>query len=104
MSKLVVINHVSLDGVLQAPARPDEDQRGGFAYGGWAAARGDSSMAEAMGAHMPPGWSLLLGRITYDDLYGYWPKQTEPNPFTEALDKVQKYVASRTLGEPLGWV
>lgn len=104
MSKLVVINHVSLDGVLQAPARPDEDPRGGFQYGGWAMERSDHpAMAEAMGAHMPPGWSLLLGRVTYEDLYGYWPKQPQPNPFTEALDNVQKYVASRTLGEPLGW-
>lgn len=104
MSKLTVIEHLSLDGVLQAPGRPDEDPRGSFQYGGWAQARNDPAMAEAMGAHMPPGWSLLLGRRTYDDLYGYWPRQTEPNPFTDALNKVRKYVASRTLSGPLEWM
>jgi dihydrofolate reductase len=103
MSALVVIEHLTLDGVMQAPARPDEDMRGGFEHGGWAQARNDPAMGEAMGAHMPPGWNLLLGRRTYEDLYGFWPKQTEPNPFTEVLNTVQKYVASTTLAEPLAW-
>src|SRR5918999_4034055 len=92
MSTLTVIEHLSLDGVLQAPARPDEDPRGGFQYGGWARARTEPAMTEAMGALMPPGWSLLLGRRTYEDLYGFWPKQSQPNPFTEVLNNVQKYV------------
>ena len=103
MSTLTVIEHLSLDGVLQAPARPDEDPRGGFQYGGWARARTEPAMTEAMGALMPPGWSLLLGRRTYEDLYGFWPKQSQPNPFTEVLNNVQKYVASGTLTEPLEW-
>jgi dihydrofolate reductase len=59
-------------------------------------------MQEAMGAHMSSAWSLLAGRTTYQRFADYWPKQ-EPNPFTEALNRVQKYVASTTLTEPLPW-
>ena len=55
-----------------------------------------------MGAHMSSVWSLLAGRTTYGRFADYWPKR-EPNPFTEALDRVQKYVASTTLTEPLPW-
>jgi dihydrofolate reductase len=55
-----------------------------------------------MGAHMSSAWSLLAGRTTYERFADYWPKQA-PNPFTEALNRVQKYVASTTLTEPLPW-
>jgi dihydrofolate reductase len=101
MSDLVVINHVSLDGVMQAPGRPDEDPRGGFAHGGWAAPNNDDVMVRVMGEAMGEGWALLLGRRTYEDFHGYWPKQD--SPFTEALNNVEKYVVSTTLEEPLPW-
>ena len=101
MSRVVVINHVTLDGVMQAPGRPDEDRSGGFEHGGWATANNDDVMGRALGERMQGG-PLLLGRRTYEDFYGFWPKQKD-NPFTEALDRVQKYVASRTLKEPLPW-
>jgi dihydrofolate reductase len=91
--------HLTLDGVMQAPGRPDEDQRDGFAHGGWARARGDA-IAEA-GAPGPSG-GLLLGRRTYEDFFAVWPNQTN-NPFTEVLNNAQKYVASTTLAEPLPW-
>ena len=103
MAKVMVMNHVTLDGVMQAPGRPDEDTREGFEHGGWAIAGNDEVMRRKMGeGGMAKGGALLLGRRTYEDFYGYWPHQTD-NPFTEALDRVPKYVASRTLEEPLPW-
>jgi dihydrofolate reductase len=103
MSRVVVIEHLSLDGVMQAPGRPDEDERDGFAHGGWATARQDPEIVEAMGAFLAGPWSLLLGRRTYEDFAAFWPAQPRPNPFSDALDAVPKLVASRTLREPLGW-
>jgi dihydrofolate reductase len=102
MGNLVVINHVSLDGVMQAPGRPDEDTRGGFEHGGWAMPDNDEVMGRVMGETMGEGGSLLLGRRTYEDFYGYWPSQKD-NPFTDVLDNIHKYVASTTLKEPLPW-
>jgi dihydrofolate reductase len=101
MSRLVVINHLTLDGVMQAPGRADEDPRGGFEHGGWAIPNNDEVMGQAIGRHMVGG-PLLLGRVTYEALYAYWPHQTD-NPFTEALNRTQKYVVSTTLTE-LPWV
>jgi dihydrofolate reductase len=102
VSRIVVVNNVTLDGVMQAPGRPDEDRRGGFEHGGWARPYGDEVMACAMGERMAAGGVLLLGRRTYEDFYGYWPQQAD-NPFTEVLDERRKYVASTTLSEPLPW-
>lgn len=101
MSKVVVINHVTLDGVMQAPGRAEEDTRGGFSYGGWSAGRVDHVMMEAVGARMGEGNRLLLGRRSYEDILGYW--NTRDSPFTAALNNADKYVASRTLHEPLPW-
>jgi dihydrofolate reductase len=101
MAKITVINHLTLDGVMQAPGRPDEDTRGGFAHGGWAAPNNDDVMMGKLGERMTGG-PLLLGRRTYEQLYDYWPKQTD-NPFSEALNHVQKHVASTSLSEPLPW-
>jgi dihydrofolate reductase len=102
MSKIVVINHVTLDGVMQAPGRPDEDTRGGFEHGGWATPNTDDVMLEVLGKGMAQGGPLLLGRRTYEQFYDFWPKQTD-NPFTEVLNNAQKYIASTTLSEPLPW-
>ena len=102
MSKVVVFNHVTLDGVMQAPGRPDEDRRGGFTHGGWAAARMDSVMGEVTQEAMASRSTLLFGRFTYEGFASFWPKQKD-NPITEVLNEAQKYVASRTLSEPLPW-
>lgn len=102
MGELIVIEHLTLDGVMQAPGHQDEDPRDGFRYGGWASPNQDPAMQEVMGAHMSSTWSLLAGRTTYERFADYWPAQA-PNPFTDALNRVQKYVASTTLTEPLGW-
>jgi dihydrofolate reductase len=104
MSRVIVFNNVTLDGVMQAPGRPDEDRRGGFEHGGWAAPRGDSVMGSAAGESMANVGGLLLGRRTYEDFYAFWPDQPEPNPFTAVLNNARKYVASTTLQEPLPWM
>jgi len=104
MSKIIVFNNVTLDGVMQAPARPDEDVRAGFPYGGWATPYADPEMGRAaMESMAATTGGLLLGRRTYEDFYQVWPNRTN-NPFTEVLNNSQKYVASRTLKEPLPWM
>src|SRR5689334_17868426 len=103
MGKLVVTNHLTLDGVIQAPARPDEDTRGGFQHGGWALPNSDEVMGKVNAQAMAGGGVMLLGRVTYEDLFSVWPKQTDGNPYTEKLNATQKYVASTTLSEPLPW-
>jgi dihydrofolate reductase len=102
--RVVVINHVTLDGVMQAPGRADEDTRDGFEHGGWASAAisaPDPDIAEAMGARMAESDGLLLGRRTYEDLLASW--NAQGGPFKDALNNAQKYVASTTLVEPLSW-
>lgn len=94
--------NLTLDGVMQAPGRMDEDLRDNFQHGGWAAPYAAMSSTEA-GESVPNFGALLLGRRTYEGLYDYWPKQIG-NPLTERLNKMQKYVVSRTLHEPLAWV
>jgi dihydrofolate reductase len=103
MSKIVVFMNLTLDGVMQAPGRPDEDRRGGFEYGGWATSYADPVMGKIAGASMANTGALLLGRRTYEDFYSVWPNRTD-NPYTEVLNNSQKYVASMTLKEPLPWI
>lgn len=100
--KVTVINHVTLDGVMQSPGGPDEDRSGGFEYGGWAAGDNDDVMAGEMGRRMGHPGALLLGRRTYEHFFSYWPEQVN-NPFTEHLNRARKFVASTTLREPLRW-
>ncbi|MDP9208540.1 MAG: dihydrofolate reductase family protein [Actinomycetota bacterium] len=102
MRKLSVFNSLTLDGVMQAPGRPDEDRRGGFAHGGWAIPYADPVMGQVMAEGMAGSGSLLLGRRTYEDFFSFWPGQTG-NPISEVLDNTLKLVASTTLAEPLEW-
>src|SRR3989475_7181790 len=99
MSKIVAFTNLTLDGVMQGPGRPDEDQRGGFEHGGWAT---PYAAMEAAGESMANTRALLLGRRTYEDFSTVWPNRTD-NPFTAVLNNTQKYVASTTLSEPLPW-
>jgi dihydrofolate reductase len=101
--RIVVINSVTLDGVAQAPARPDEDRRGGFQHGGWGEPYADAVAGKAMASRMARPGALLLGRVTYEDFYAVWPKRTDDNPYTERLNKTRKFVVSQTLKEPLPW-
>jgi len=100
MSKVVVLTNLTLDGIMQAPGRPDEDRRGGFKHGGWATSY--AAMTSA-GNSMTSSGGLLLGRRTYEDFYAVWPNRTD-NPYTEVLNNTQKYVASTQLKEPLPWI
>jgi dihydrofolate reductase len=100
MSRVVVIKHVTLDGVMQAPGRPEEDTRDGFTHGGWASPNVDEVVMTALG-RMGEGLRLLLGRRSYESILGYW--NTQDSPFTPALNSAAKCVASRTLTEPLLW-
>ena len=93
MAKVLVVNHVTLDGVMQAPARPDEDTRDGFVHGGWAMARNDELMVAKIGERMTGERAFLFGRRTYEDFYAVWPNRPG-NPFSEALANAPKYVAS----------
>src|SRR5215203_2413202 len=87
MSRFVVINNITLDGVMQAPGRPDEDTRDGFEHGGWAVMPNeDPNIGSGMAERMAEGGPLLLGRRTYEDLFGFWSNQTN-NPFTEVLNQ-----------------
>jgi dihydrofolate reductase len=76
--RVVVFEHVTLDGVMQAPGRPDEDRRGGFEHGGWATLW-DPVIGGVAEASMGATEALLLGRRTYEDFRSYWPNQTD-NP------------------------
>ena len=102
MSKIVAFENVTLDGVMQAPARPDEDTRGGFEHGGWAMAYNDEVAGRAAAAGMANTGAVLLGRRTYEDFTAIWSPQSG-NPFADFLNATRKYVASRTLQEPLPW-
>jgi dihydrofolate reductase len=103
LRRITVLNHVTLDGVMQAPGRPDEDVRGGFAHGGWATAAQDEVMGRFLGRRMAAGsGALLLGRQTYTDFANVWPQRPE-SPYSAVLDNAQKYVVSTTLSEPLPW-
>ena len=101
--RLTVVNHLTLDGVMQAPASADEDTSGGFAHGGWAVPYQDEVMGRFMGARMSSTeqGTLLFGRRTYEHMYSYWPKQT--GPITDTLNRARKYVASNSLSDPLPW-
>jgi dihydrofolate reductase len=103
MGKVVVVENVTLDGVMQAPGGADEDLRGGFRHGGWAGPYADRVMAETMGKGMAEDGGMLFGRRTYEQFQAFWSKQADGNPFTEVLNRKPKYVASRTLAEPLPW-
>ena len=103
MAELVVFTSVTIDGVMQAPGRPDEDRRGGFQHGGWAMPYASEEQGKAASEAMGTTAGIVLGRRTYEDFASFWPKQPEPNPFTDVLTNTQKYVASRTLREPLPW-
>jgi dihydrofolate reductase len=102
MRKLIVLSFVTLDGVAQAPGGPEEDQSGGFAYGGWVWPYWDDVLDEA-GKHLQRPYDLLLGRKTYQMFATFWPQQdNEANPTAAEFNSATKYVASTTLRQ-LDW-
>jgi dihydrofolate reductase len=102
MRRITVFESVTLDGVMQAPGRPDEDARDGFQHGGWAIPYADEVIGGLAAEGQARTDGILLGRRTYEDFFGFWPHQGD-NPFTRALDETEKLVVSTTLREPLEW-
>src|SRR3954470_23494019 len=100
MAQLNVINFLTLDGVMQSPASPDEDRRGGFERGGWQPPYMDSVFAETMSAGASAGGSMLFGRVTWEKMRAGWENGPEDSPFTAIMNERQKYVASATLEAP----
>jgi dihydrofolate reductase len=92
MRQIRIIEHISLDGVIQSPGGPDEDSSG-FKYGGWAVPHGDPAGGEAIVAAHGESFDLLLGRRTYDIWSGFWPK-TPKGPMADNINAATKYVAT----------
>lgn len=101
MGRVIVMNHVTLDGVMQGPGRADEDMRDGFGHGGWAVPRSDEAMAAKMGERMGEDHAFLFGRRTYDQLLASW--NAQGGPFKAALNNTHKYVASNNAEARLEW-
>jgi dihydrofolate reductase len=93
MRKVIVLSHVTLDGVIQAPGGPEEDPSGGFAYGGWIAPYSDDVLGAAIRRQMNMPFDLLLGRKTFDIWASYWPQHADAWP---GVNPATKYVASNT--------
>jgi dihydrofolate reductase len=101
MGKVIVMNWVTLDGVMQGPGRPDEDTRGGFEHGGWGTPYGDDATVAKMGERMGGDRAWLFGRRTYEQLLASW--NARGGPFKDALNNTRKYVASSNPATRLEW-
>jgi dihydrofolate reductase len=94
MRKVIVLEHTSLDGVIQAPGGPDEDTSGGFAYGGWIAPYSDAILGTVLRRQMNMPFDLLLGRKTFEIWAAFWPGHADEWP---GVNTATKYVASNTM-------
>ena len=94
MRKIIVLEHISLDGVIQAPGGPEEDTSGGFTQGGWISPYSDAILGAALRKQMNQSFDLLIGRKTYDIWAPYWPLNGDGWP---NVNKATKYVASNSL-------
>ena len=93
MRKIIVLEHISLDGVIQGPGGPDEDTSGGFKYGGWIAPYSDPTLGTALRRQMNLPFDLLLGRTTFEIWEPYWPQHADAWP---NVNTATKYVVSNT--------
>ncbi len=104
MRKVIASEWMSLDGVVQAPAYPDEDVSGGFKHGGWHVRYFEDRSMRWVVENVTQAGGYLLGRGTYERFAAHWPNASEEEQvLARALNTLPKYVASRTLKEPLGW-
>src|SRR5688572_1011044 len=94
MRKIIVLTFVSLDGIMQAPGGPGEDDSGNFKYGGWTVPLFDDALGQVMGEQMDHPFDLLLGRKTFEIFAAYWPHHDDEGA---GINKATKYVASNTL-------
>jgi dihydrofolate reductase len=93
MRKIIVLEFITLDGVMQAPGAPEEDPSGGFKFGGWSAPLSDEASGKLMLSQMAPA-DLLLGRKTFEIFSNYWPAHAN---FWPGIMDVNKYVLSNTV-------
>lgn len=101
MASIVVINFLSLDGVVQAPLRSDEDLDGGFAHGGWTGPYQDETVGAFMGGATTRAAGLLLGRRTYETFVADWMQPDPTEPAVIAMNRMPKYLVSQTLTDPV---
>ena len=94
MRKIIVLEHISLDGVIQAPGGPEEDPSNGFPYGGWVAPYDDEIVGAALKKKMDQPFDLLLGRKTFDIWADFWPQHADQWP---GVNTATKYVVSNTM-------
>jgi len=94
MRRVIVLEFISLDGVIQSPGGPDEDTSGGFAYGGWISPYSDPILATVMKNQMNMPFDLLLGRKTFEIWAPYWPQRADAWP---GVNTATRYVASNTM-------
>ena len=102
MRKLIVQTFLTLDGVMQAPGGPGEDDDGGFAYGGWSVNYWDDQMGQVMGEATSTPFAMVLGRRTYDIMAAYWPTAPEDEG-AKVFNDATKYVASRSRPNLEAW-
>jgi dihydrofolate reductase len=102
MRKLIVQTFLTLDGVMQAPGGPGEDDDGGFAYGGWSVSYWDDQMGQVMGEATSRPFAMVLGRRTYDIMAAYWPTAPEEEG-AKVFNDATKYVASRSRPDLEAW-
>ncbi|HVN15790.1 MAG TPA: dihydrofolate reductase family protein [Anaerolineales bacterium] len=93
MRKVIVLEHISLDGVIQAPGGPEEDTSGNFAYGGWIAPYADEIGGTLLRRQMSLPFDLLLGRTTFDIWEPFWPQHADEWP---GVNAATKYIVSNT--------
>jgi dihydrofolate reductase len=93
MRKIIVLEHISMDGVIQAPGGPEEDTSNGFKHGGWISAYSDKNIGEALRKQMNSSFDLLLGRKTFDIWEPYWPHHAD---IWLGVNTATKYIASNT--------
>ncbi|TLV02755.1 dihydrofolate reductase family protein [Dyadobacter luticola] len=97
MRRIIMNEHLTLDGVIQGPGGPDEDTSGGFELGGWSAPFGDEVTGKTVMATLEQPFDLLLGRVTYKIWEPFWPFQS--GPIADKFNSIKKYVATQTLTE-----
>jgi dihydrofolate reductase len=104
MRKVIADEFMSLDGVAQSPGYPDEDASGGFKHGGWHMDYMDDAAMKWVSQGITEAGGFILGRRTYEIFASYWPNAPEEQrEFARPINELPKYVASRTLTDPLEW-
>lgn len=97
MRRLIAIEFLSVDGVMQGLGSPDEDREGGFEHGGWGAPYADAIHASTVAGGLDDTTAYLFGRKTYEKMAAFWPSVPDENPMAAHLNATEKYVASRSL-------